>query len=125
MVRKQIYLTIPCFFLFICNAISVCLVHIVDWLPTLVGLAGGRVVTETDGLDVWTALTTGQGPTRNTLGMSTFFPGNMKKKIEKCTLTNFTHLKKESIFSSIENLEEETTENSHHRGVEDRKHGIG
>ncbi len=72
-------------------AIGFCLVHIVDWLPTLVGLAGGRVDTETDGVDVWTALTTGQGHTRNTLGMSTFFPGNMKN------FTNFTHLKEEII----------------------------
>ena len=72
------------------QCIGLCIVHIVDWLPTLVGLAGGRVDTETDGVDVWTALTTGQGHTRNTLGMSTFFPENL------FNFKNFTHLKEES-----------------------------
>ena len=49
--------------------LSFMLVHIVDWLPTLVGLAGGQPGRlETDGEDVWAALTTGQDTARDILG---------------------------------------------------------
>jgi len=52
------------------------IVHIVDWFPTLLGLAGRKVGTETDGVDVWAALTTGQLNTRHTLGRSPHLPAS-------------------------------------------------
>ena len=33
------------------------MVHIVDWFPTLLSLAGHQLTTETDGLDIWRTLT--------------------------------------------------------------------
>ncbi len=42
-----------------------------DWLPTLVGLAGGQLAVETDGEDVWAALTAGRDTARTILGTAT------------------------------------------------------
>ena len=33
------------------------MVHIVDWFPTLLSLAGHQLEEETDGLDIWRTLT--------------------------------------------------------------------
>ena len=33
------------------------MVHIVDWFPTLLSLAGHQLSSETDGLDIWRTLT--------------------------------------------------------------------
>ena len=33
------------------------MVHIVDWFPTLLSLAGHQLSEETDGLDIWRTLT--------------------------------------------------------------------
>ena len=39
------------------GAVRTSLVHIVDWFPTLLSLAGHQLTTETDGLDIWRTLT--------------------------------------------------------------------
>ena len=33
------------------------MVHIVDWFPTLLSLAGHQLTSETDGVDIWRTLT--------------------------------------------------------------------
>ncbi|XP_076059063.1 arylsulfatase B-like [Oratosquilla oratoria] len=38
------------------NFVSNKLLHIVDWYPTLVGLAGGKVEDHRDGVDIWEAI---------------------------------------------------------------------
>lgn len=46
---------------------SAALVHVSDWTPTLVGLAGGAVEPGLDGLDVWQALQQGGAGPRDTV----------------------------------------------------------
>ncbi len=41
--------------------------HIVDWYPTLSGLAGAPSVPHLDGVDIWPLLTKGTAPTRDAL----------------------------------------------------------
>ena len=36
------------------------MVHIVDWFPTLLSLAGHQLTSETDGVDIWRTLTQGE-----------------------------------------------------------------
>ena len=61
------------------------LVHIVDWFPTLLKLAGADLTSlSTDGVDIWIPLTTGAKSEREILGFKVeFYTSNNILEIQK------------------------------------------